>query len=254
MYCPKEYVVASVASNLHPIQSEIITDLTSKGYNENDIFAIRLAMDEAFVNALKHGNNNEPKKHVKIYYTANKKQMKMSIEDEGEGFDYNSLADPTSEENLGQIHGRGIFLIKQFTSFVEFNKVGNKITFIYEKDGPFGAVPEGAHVWHHNHITIVSLYDDICNLSASKLEEYLVSLVQKGHDKIIIDLNNLKHINSSILGAFIRTAKILKKEKGRIKLIRPCPGVDHVLEVTKMYDVLDISSDLGKAIDELGNN
>jgi len=94
-----------------------------------------MAINEAMNNAITHGNKNDATKQVCITAVYNKYQCKYTIEDEGVGFDYWRVKDPTLPENILREGGRGIFIMKQFASAVEFLKNGRCINLAFD----FGA-------------------------------------------------------------------------------------------------------------------
>ena len=97
-------------------------------YSEQDIFAIKLALEEALVNAVKHGNKLDPSKHVRINFRVSDQRADITIEDEGRGFNPAELPDPTADENLEMCSGRGILLMRAYMTNVVFNPQGNKVT------------------------------------------------------------------------------------------------------------------------------
>ena len=109
------------------IQERIIGLLESRSYPDRDLFGVRLALEEALVNAIKHGNGMDPSKQVRVDCTFDEDRVTIVIEDEGPGFDVGSVPDPTSEENLDKPGGRGIMLMRSFMSRVEYNDSGNRL-------------------------------------------------------------------------------------------------------------------------------
>ncbi|MDX1637914.1 MAG: ATP-binding protein [Balneolaceae bacterium] len=95
---------------------------------------IMLALSEAVTNAIVHGNREDDSKNVFISATRNRDQLKISIKDEGEGFDPSSLPDPLQDENLLKEGGRGVYLIEQFADDVSYSEGGTKITIRFELD------------------------------------------------------------------------------------------------------------------------
>lgn len=93
-----------------------------------DVFGnILVSVTEAVNNAIYHGNQSDDKLHVNLSYSLDKVLKKISfiVADEGKGFDYNNLPDPTSPENINLIGGRGVFLIKQLADWVIFINNGS---------------------------------------------------------------------------------------------------------------------------------
>lgn len=109
------------------LQEEIEEALQSCRYGERDIFSIRLALEEALVNAIKHGNQMDPTKRVSGHYTVTSERFDILIRDEGPGFDVGDVPDPTAPENLERPCGRGVHLIRHFMSSVDYVGKGNEI-------------------------------------------------------------------------------------------------------------------------------
>ncbi|HKS10123.1 MAG TPA: ATP-binding protein, partial [Pyrinomonadaceae bacterium] len=89
-----------------------------------------VALDEAFVNAVKHGNKNDPAKLVRIAAELTPQEARFTVEDEGEGFDINQIPDPCDPANLFRTSGRGVLLIYNIMDEVEYNAQGNRVTMV----------------------------------------------------------------------------------------------------------------------------
>src|SRR5262245_46757723 len=100
------------------IQEEIEHLLKVNRYSDYDIFGIKLALEEALVNAIKHGNQMEPSKKVHIVYRIHRERFEIRITDEGAGFDPEAVPDPTTLENLERPCGRGLMLMRHYMSEV----------------------------------------------------------------------------------------------------------------------------------------
>ena len=105
-------------------------------YPMRDVFGVRLALEEALVNAIKHGNGMDPNKKVHIECRVSRERVWIRIRDEGEGFDLNALPDPTLEENLEKPSGRGVLLMREFMTNVEYNDRGNCVTLEKHREPP----------------------------------------------------------------------------------------------------------------------
>jgi serine/threonine-protein kinase RsbW len=94
-----------------------------------------IALTEALVNAVLHGNKNNPNKKVEVKITCDDEMLTASVKDEGEGFDVNKVPDPTTEENLFKESGRGLFLIRSLVDEVEVSsdKTGTLIVMKIKK-------------------------------------------------------------------------------------------------------------------------
>ena len=89
-----------------------------------------IALDEAFVNAVKHGNRNDPAKLVRITADLSSREARFQIEDEGEGFDLQTIPDPLDPANLFKTSGRGVLLIHNIMDEVRYNERGNRLTMV----------------------------------------------------------------------------------------------------------------------------
>src|SRR4029078_7428428 len=89
-----------------------------------------VALDEAFVNAVKHGNKFHSRKLIRIAAEVTKQEARFAIEDEGEGFDVNSIPDPLDPENLFKTSGRGVLFIYNIMDEVKYNERGNRLTMV----------------------------------------------------------------------------------------------------------------------------
>jgi serine/threonine-protein kinase RsbW len=89
-----------------------------------------IALDEAFVNAVKHGNKNDPSKLVRVGAELSPKEACFTIEDEGEGFDVATIPDPRDPANLFKSSGRGVLLIYNIMDEVEYNAQGNRVKMV----------------------------------------------------------------------------------------------------------------------------
>ena len=138
MTSPPDFAV-SIPSNTmqgREVQERIVQLLESEGFPERDLFGVRLALEEALVNAIKHGNRMDPEKQVRVDCQVQEDRVRIVIEDEGTGFDVSDVPDPTSEENLDKPGGRGIMLMRAFMSHVEYNDVGNRLLMVKVRDEP----------------------------------------------------------------------------------------------------------------------
>ena len=89
-----------------------------------------IALDEAFVNAVKHGNHNDPTKLVRITAELSAKEARFTIEDEGEGFNVQEIPDPRDPANLFKTSGRGVLLMYNIMDEVKYNERGNRLTMV----------------------------------------------------------------------------------------------------------------------------
>ncbi len=116
-------------SNSIAVMENFIDELVETLHIGDDTYAnLMTCLNEAVTNAIYHGNKQSPNKKVFINLEViNNKKMVFTIADEGEGFDVDSIPDPTSPENLENLSGRGVFIMKQLADQCIFNALGNEV-------------------------------------------------------------------------------------------------------------------------------
>lgn len=112
------------------LAEDILRHARQQGYDQDVCFAIRLALEEALINAIRHGNHCDPAKKINISAYVGADKTDITIADEGEGFNPDRVPDPTSDENLEKPGGRGIMLMKAYMDQVTFNRRGNEVRII----------------------------------------------------------------------------------------------------------------------------
>lgn len=114
----------------------LLSVLEQKGFSQDDMFAVHLAVEEAFLNAVKHGNKMDPRKKVSVEYTVDDEKVEVSLADEGEGFDPQKIPDPRMGRNLYRPDGRGMLLMGAYMDVVEYNQRGNSVRMVRYREKP----------------------------------------------------------------------------------------------------------------------
>jgi serine/threonine-protein kinase RsbW len=111
----------SVIENIHLVE-RLIDEIVAQYHVKEDYYGeLLIAMTEAVNNAIVHGNRLDASKQVTVHFNVvDDTVIRFTIEDEGPGFDYNSLPDPTAPENIEKPHGRGVFLMRQLADKCDF--------------------------------------------------------------------------------------------------------------------------------------
>jgi serine/threonine-protein kinase RsbW len=126
--------IPSLSENIRMIES-FIDNAKEKYHLNDDIYGnIMIAVTEAVNNAIKHGNNGDSGKNVSLALSLEEGMIKFRVEDEGHGFDFHNLPDPTSPENLEKPGGRGIFLMKHLADEVDFTEKGKVVELSFYID------------------------------------------------------------------------------------------------------------------------
>jgi serine/threonine-protein kinase RsbW len=124
----RDVVIPSDPAEARRIQDDIERALHACKFEERDIFSIRLALEEALVNAIKHGNQMDRNKKVFISYSVSPERFEIGIVDEGKGFDPEDVPDPMAPENLERPCGRGLLLMKHYMTEVTYHPPGNRLS------------------------------------------------------------------------------------------------------------------------------
>ncbi len=124
---PAKVSIPSDPGEAKCIQEAIEQALKEHQYSEKDIFSIRLAVEEALINAIKHGNQMDRSKKVHVSYQVRADQIEIVVADEGPGFDPADVPDPTAPENLERCCGRGLMLMRHYMTEVDYNRRGNSV-------------------------------------------------------------------------------------------------------------------------------
>lgn len=123
--------IPSLIENITIVES-FIDNAKDKFSINDDIYGnIMISVTECVSNAIIHGNRENKKKFVKLELLFLDDQIKFIIQDEGKGFDYSQLNDPTSPENLEKSGGRGVFIMKHLCDEVAFEQEGTKVTLTF---------------------------------------------------------------------------------------------------------------------------
>lgn len=246
-----EFTIPNRLDDIYELEAQILHLVEQAGYDENSRFAIRLALDEALINAFKHGNREDPGRRVHVRFAIRDEELDFEVEDEGEGFEEACVLDPRHGDGLHRTSGRGIFLIRQFMSSLEFNKGGNNIRFTYHKKPNLGINDHGLAHWKFESAMVLELDPIRLERSPTIILESVKALINEGAQRIVVDLKFLDQIDSESLGMMVAAARETEVNGAVLCCIRPQPGVEKIIRATGLYHVLRIRTDLKSAVDTL---
>lgn len=130
---PHRIVIASDLHAARDVEEQVLRIAESLGYSRECAFAIRLSLEEALVNAHRHGNRCDPHKKITISYEIDRQRAVIRIRDEGGGFDPCKVPDPTCPERICLPNGRGIMLMRSYLDEVAYNPPGNEVQLVKER-------------------------------------------------------------------------------------------------------------------------
>jgi len=125
--------LASDVQSIASVEKLIDKVCSNIGVNEESYGNVLIAVTEAVNNAIQHGNKQNGNLKIDVSVLDSAQNICFSVKDEGPGFDFNNLPDPTSPDNILKENGRGIFLMKNLADKVEFTGEGNEVSLFFSK-------------------------------------------------------------------------------------------------------------------------
>jgi serine/threonine-protein kinase RsbW len=130
---PHQVVISSDLQAARGVEDLILQEAENLGYSPECAFAIRLALEEAVVNAHKHGNRADPTKRITVSYDVRPNRIVVRVRDEGPGFDPYLVPDPTAPDRISLPNGRGLMLMRAYLDDVCYNETGNEVQLVKER-------------------------------------------------------------------------------------------------------------------------
>ena len=128
----KEITINSSVENLTYVEKEIESIFGDFSFDEDHFGNVLIAVTEAVNNAVHYGNQEDVTKVINISFISQKGQLVVVVKDQGDGFDYEALPDPTDPENLEKLQGRGIYLMKHLSDSIIFSDNGSKVELVFK--------------------------------------------------------------------------------------------------------------------------
>lgn len=124
----KQETLPSSLAAYHDFVDDVVDRLAAAGWNESDLFAIRMALEESISNAIRHGNRQDPDKQVQVECRGNARSFWVRVCDEGEGFTPEKVPDCCHPDRLEVPGGRGLALMRAYMTTMQYNDRGNCLT------------------------------------------------------------------------------------------------------------------------------
>jgi serine/threonine-protein kinase RsbW len=140
------YTLDSTLDTVDHAEGQATRIAAEAGFGDEEVMQISMAVRESAVNAVLHGNNYSPDKKVTLSFERNAKDLIITIRDQGNGINLNSIPNPLAPENLLKTSGRGIFLMRSFMDEVEIrpSQTGTEVKLIKHVHGSSGGGKEGS--------------------------------------------------------------------------------------------------------------
>ncbi len=243
-------IIESIPSRLDLIPdfiSAIIEKLLYLPLDEDMIFRVKLCLHEAVINAVEHGNKLDSRLTVKVVITVDKNQLIIEVADQGEGFDYKKIPNPTSPANLSKTKGRGIFLIRNLMNKVSFHNKGQTIKMVKTLQ-KVRRVKVNIQTEKANDVAIVVLEGEINISNATEVRNMFTKLLQNGEKRVLVDFQKVVFIDSSGLAVLIEMMQRLKKVNGRLRLCNANRRIKDIFEIVKIHKLFRIYDNRDEAL------
>jgi anti-sigma B factor antagonist len=227
-----------------------------RGFAEQDVEQFMIATRETMANAISHGNGYSREKSVYFGVVADSKQFKVTVRDQGLGFDPEEVPDPTAEDNLLRTSGRGLLLMRSFVDELSIRrgdptgtevvllKYSPELTSHKEED-----VSLATNIREVDGVSIVDLSGRITlGEGSGQLRDTVRELLGKGQKKIVLNLGDVSYIDSSGLGELVSSYTTAANQGAKVKLLNVQKKVNDLLQITKLYTVFDDFGDEASAV------
>ena len=180
-----------------------------------ELFSMQLMLREGLINAVKHGCSNDKKLKIDCSILIYDNEYIIEIEDPGNGF---SWGIPRNESNSGDTSGRGLSILKKYSSSLNFNAKGNKL--IIRKLLSNGELTMGENVIVRDGSSgILKLESNLVASAVDGLKILVTNSIQEGLVNLIIDLNGISVVDSMGIGFLISAHNSLVKSGGKLEVI-----------------------------------
>jgi serine/threonine-protein kinase RsbW len=234
--------------SIYRIEGEVIRGMALLGYDENEQFAVRLALDEALINAFRHGNQGEAHRHIHVEADMTSEEITIAVEDEGTGFDPACLNDPRHEDHVRRTSGRGVFLIREFMTETRFRKNGARVEFRFARGNIRGAEPYGLVQWIDNDTAVIEISPRRIAQTPLVILDSISRLLEEGAKWIVFDMRQMEQVDSAVLGFLVSATRETESQGGELGLIRPRPEVERIIEATCLDSILRTYGDIELAL------
>jgi len=238
-----QYKINSVIEEIAPIIDNLEEKWQAREIDAKTIFALRLCLEEAITNAVLHGNQNNPGAIVTIDCVMLDKAVEITVSDEGKGFDYTLVADPTLEQNISKARGRGLFIIKNFMDSVEFADNGKTIRLrkLLNKTASTIQEKEPRLLWDwekSKNLSVIILSGQLNLDTTFYFKKEMAKLPPQS--RLIIDCARLQYIDSTGLSSLIELREKIEQTKGILRLCSLNESVNNLFETTRLNTLFSI--------------
>ncbi len=208
------------------------------GLKKEELFDIKLCLEEALINAVKHGCKLNPAHEVEVDVESAPGRLAITVKDKGEGFDFKNIPSPAKDEHLGKLSGRGIYLIRSHMDEVDFFDCGRGIKMVkfLKTGGELVQIKE-----EKLNDAVLCILEGEINLSNSpELRKIFDGIIKRNEKKVMVDFQGVSYIDSSGLATLIEMSQRIKKTGGSLRFCGLEQKIKNIFEVTKLNKLFEI--------------
>lgn len=245
-----QYKIPSDIDRIVPVIEDLEQKWRGHEVDDKTIFSLHLCLEEIMTNAVLHGNKNNPGLIVTIDCLMLNRAIELTVNDQGQGFNYEAIANPTLPQNVGKNRGRGIYIVKNFMDSVEFLDGGRTIKMRKILTVPASTIadktPEFCWDWEKGKAVSVLHLIGSLNIDTTAYLLRELDKFPKGM-RLILACARLEYIDSTGLSLLIGLSQQIDQAGGTLRLCALSEKVKNVFETTRLDSVFAIYSDVNAA-------
>jgi serine/threonine-protein kinase RsbW len=129
----QQRTILGIRDAFDEVQEAVLELMKAFEYSEHELFSVRVAFEEALANALLHGHQGDVTNEINVSWYVDDEVIELEVEDQGRGYDPETIPDPTADENLTLPSGRGLAMIRAFMCEVSVNERGNHVKMVHRR-------------------------------------------------------------------------------------------------------------------------
>ena len=260
-----ELLLPSTLASVTRVELMVSHFAHAAGFDDETADHLAMIAREATANAIIHGNRFAGDKQIAARCELSTASLSITLADQGEGLNPDTVPDPLAPENLLRSSGRGIFLMRSFADEVRFRSLapGTEITLVKHRsaaqhlksDKQEEAMSLKVKTRSVDGVSILDLSGRVTLGEGSVvLRDAVKEALGKGDKRLLLNLGNVDYIDSSGIGELVSAYTSATNAGGEVKLLNLTKKVHDLLQITKLYTVFDVQDDEAAAISSFSNS
>jgi anti-sigma B factor antagonist len=251
-----EVVLQSCLESAELAESLLTQFCEQAGCDQQERTEISLAVRESVINAVLHGNRRKLGKKVYLCAEIARSGLRVSVRDEGNGFNPRAVPDPRKPENLLRESGRGLLMMHALMDQVAIRRAASRgmevrmVKFIGKRKPEQQKIGLKITTRRADGVAVLDLDGRIVlGEPAAKLRDTFQGIVARGEKKVLVNLAKVNYIDSSGLGALVSGFTTVASQQGEVRLANPTRKVQDLLRITKLLTVFEVYEDEASALE-----